>query len=132
MKAAVLLVIFGFVIVPLASAADDEPRCIKSAHWKDAAPAFWSDTAYEACMAASKIGTEQKVCGSGMRYLAKNGTRVHVHSALLSGTTMVTALDGPHAGEWGIVGVDDIGDCPAKPIPKVKPRRTGCQVPPCY
>jgi hypothetical protein len=73
-------------------------------------------------MAAAKIGTDRQVCNSDLRFTIKNGTRVSVHGYLKDAPTlaMVTPMEGPHAGQWGIVGGDDLHECPPKTTPAPK------------
>jgi len=121
------------VLAPVpASWAEGDVRCVEGAHWANVTPAYWTPEGYEACEAARLINTEKRVCSEVVRYLIKNGTRIVVHGALKDkpSLVMMTPMEGPNAGKWGIIGADDVHNCVPKPlpVPKGKPiTRASCR-----
>jgi len=112
--------------IPCATGAGEVAR-IHSQHWNDGTPAFWMAANVEACRAGLKLGGKAAAaCRKNTRFMIENGTHVLV-TANDGDVATITMMEGRHAGDWGVIGSEEIdstgqseGEQASKPRPDLK------------
>ncbi len=91
---------------------------VHSRHWPEGTPAFSRPGGVAACRTEMKErGPAGPRCSKGARFAIGNGVRVVV-TAVDGDTATVTVMDGPYAGEVGVVGSEELEwEGPAGPRP---------------
>jgi hypothetical protein len=81
---------------------------VRSRHWPNGTPAFSRPNGVAACRAEMKErGPVAARCSKGARFEIRNGARVVV-TTVDGDSATVTVMDGPHAGEVGVVASEEL------------------------